>query len=150
MTQMSERRRDIDRLYALLADLRGRVGDYKYLRDSNGRMSWPKRGVYFMFEVGELRDDGRTLRVVRVGTHAVSTGSRTTLWKRLSQHRGPLTGARSGGGNHRGSVFRLHVGCALLNAHPRQFLEARATWAHGSSAVRAGGNSDGSRACGAG
>ena len=87
MTASDERRRDLDRLYGLLAELRERLGGYKYLRDCNGRMSWPKRGVYFIFEDGELREDGHTPRVVRVGTHAVSAGSRTTLWNRLSQHR---------------------------------------------------------------
>ena len=28
------------------------------------------------------------LRIVRVGTHGLKTGSRSTLWGRLSQHRG--------------------------------------------------------------
>jgi hypothetical protein len=37
--------------------------------------------------------------------------SGTTLWTRLSQHRGQL---RSGSGNHRGSIFRLIVGTALI------------------------------------
>ncbi len=59
----------------------------------------------------EMRSDhGSGLRVVRVGTHAVTTTSRTTLWNRLSQHRGV---AKTGGGNHRGSIFRLIVGTAL-------------------------------------
>ncbi len=42
----------------------------------------------------------------------LKAGSRATLWKRLSQHKGM---ARSGGGNHRGSIFRLIVGTTLLN-----------------------------------
>ena len=44
------------------------------------------------------------------GTHGLTDGSRSTLWGRLSQHRGS---ARSGRGNHRGSIFRLLVGIAL-------------------------------------
>lgn len=68
----------------------------------------PSRGVYFFFEPGEEASAGR-LRVVRVGTHALSAGSRSTLAQRLSQHRGS-----SRGGNHRGSIFRLLVGQALL------------------------------------
>jgi len=48
-------------------------------------------------------------RVVRVGTHGLKTGSTSTLWGRVHQHRD----TREGGGNHRGSVFRLHVGQAL-------------------------------------
>jgi hypothetical protein len=33
---------------------------------------------------------------------------------RLRQHRGQLTGRNPGGGNHRASVFRRHVGAALI------------------------------------
>jgi hypothetical protein len=69
------------------------------------------RGVYFFFEGGELRSQsGSGGLVVRIGTHAVSVGSKSTLWGRLAQHRGSL----SGNGNHRGSIFRLWVGSALL------------------------------------
>jgi hypothetical protein len=53
-------------------------------------------------------------RVVRVGTHALTATSQATLWGRLRQHRGHLTGTRPGGGNHRASVFRRHVGAALI------------------------------------
>ncbi len=80
------------------------------------RVQWPAqlplRGVYFFTEPGEFRSDtGTGPRIVRVGTHALKRGSRTTLWKRLSQHRG--TG-HSGGGSHRGLIFRLIVGTALI------------------------------------
>jgi hypothetical protein len=69
------------------------------------------RGVYFFFEPSEGRSDsGGGPRVVRIGTHALGSGSRSTLRQRLGQHRGAL----SGGGNHRGSIFRLLVGQALL------------------------------------
>ena len=67
--------------------------------------------MYLFFEPGESRSgSGAGSRVVRVGTHALKAGARATLWQRLSQHRGS---ARSGGGNHRGSIFRLLVGRAL-------------------------------------
>jgi hypothetical protein len=127
-----DRHPDLDRLYGLLAELRDRLGGYKHLRDCNGRMTWPRRGVYFIFENGERREDGQTPRMVRVGRHAVSAGSRTTLWNRLSQHRG--TAAALGGGNHRGSIFRLHVGAALPACQPEQFTTARPTWGRGSTA----------------
>ena len=88
------------------------VDGFPQLRACHGRMPWPRRGVYFFFEEGEVRSDsGSGPRVVRVGTHALTDRSKTTLWNRLAQHRGV---ARSGGGNHRGSVFRLLVGQALL------------------------------------
>ena len=73
-------------------------------------MDWPRRGLYFFFEPGELRSgSGEARRVVRIGTHALTGGSRSTLWGRLSQHRG----TQRGNGNHRGSIFRLLVGVAL-------------------------------------
>jgi hypothetical protein len=53
-------------------------------------------------------------RVVRVGTHALTPTSKATLQSRLRQHRGQLTGHNPGGGNHRASVFRHHVGAALI------------------------------------
>lgn len=72
---------------------------------------------------------------MRVGTHALVAGSRSTLWGRLAQHRGTLAGAGAGGGNHRGSVFRLHVGAALLAAHPD--LPRVPTWGRGANATPA-------------
>lgn len=77
----------------------------------DGRFQWPQRGCYFFFERGECRrESGSSLRVTRIGTHAVSSGSKTTLWNRLSQHRGIK---KTGGGNHRGSVFRKIVGKSM-------------------------------------
>lgn len=123
---------DVNHFYELLDELKGRLGETRLLRECNGRMSWPRRGVYFFFEPNELRKDSETPRVVRVGTHALKRGSKTTLWKRLRQHRGNIRGARPGGGNHRGSIFRLHVGSAILR---REGLERKyPTWGVGSSA----------------
>jgi hypothetical protein len=77
----------------------------------------PARGVYFFFEDGEARtQSGSDSRVVRVGTHALVAGSKSTLRQRLSQHRG----TKSGSGNHRGSIFRLLVGQALMEEARRQ------------------------------
>ncbi len=112
----SLRAADLPRFYRALGRLEAAVGGKRRLSDCNGRMQWPVRGVYFFFETGECRShSGTGPRVVRVGTHAVSSGSRTTLWNRLSQHRGV---ASTGGGNHRGSVFRLLVGMALMERNP--------------------------------
>lgn len=105
---------DLNRFYELLQRLEQKVGGRRPLGDPDCKLGLPKRGVYFFFEPGEYREDGTTPRVVRVGTHAVSEGAKTTLWNRLSQHRGRLGGSHAGGGNHRGSIFRLHVGTALL------------------------------------
>jgi hypothetical protein len=104
---------DAERFYQLLGRLSEIVGGPRLLRDSRGPDGWPRRGVYFFFEPGEIRAGGG-MRVVRVGTHALTQTSQTILWGRLVQHRGPLTGRHAGGGNHRASVFRRHVGAALI------------------------------------
>lgn len=114
---------DVDRFYRLLGRLSETVGGPRLLRDSQGPGRWPQRGVYFFFEPGEVRASGG-MRVVRVGTHALTETSQTILWGRLAQHRGPLTGGHPGGGNHRASVFRRDVGAALINraAMPDELL----------------------------
>lgn len=88
------------------------MGGPRRLRDCTAA-GWPTHGVYFFYEAGQERADG-TPRVVRVGTHALTLASRTTLWRRLAQHRGRVSGPRPGGGSHRASIFRRHVGTALL------------------------------------
>ena len=99
------------RFYDLLSSLSVSLGGCRHLSECSGRMDWPQRGVYFFFEPGESRSiSGTGSRVVRVGTHAVVNGARSTLWQRLSQHRG---NAKGDGGNHRGSIFRLLVGAAV-------------------------------------
>lgn len=121
--------------YGVLDQLAAAIGGPHTLASSNGRSAWPRRGVYFFFEPGETRlDTGDGARVVRVGTHALTVSSRSTVWKRLSQHRGQ---AKSGGGDHRGSIFRLIVGASLIERKSYGFP----TWGRGSSAspaLRAG------------
>jgi hypothetical protein len=131
------RLQDIRRFYGIMEELENAVGGKRTLESATGRMDWPRRGVYFFFEPGEERTaSGTGLRVVRIGTHALNAGSRTTLWKRLHQHRGSIGGSRPGGGDHRGSVFRLHVGTALIQRdHWPDDVAGR--WATRSSARRA-------------
>ena len=107
------RDRTIGRFYQGLDQLARILGGPRLLRDCAGDDGWPEHGVYFFFETGEARADGGC-RVVRVGTHALTASSRTTLWGRLRQHRGHLAGSQPGGGNHRASVFRRHVGAAII------------------------------------
>lgn len=127
------RARDLDRLYDCFDTLADRIGGYYTLDDCDGRMDWPNRGVYFFFSPEERRGDGQR-RLTRVGTHAVTDGSGTTLWNRLRTHRGFFRGTYAGGGNHRGSVFRLRVGEALCRRDGIEY--AYPEWGNGSSADR--------------
>jgi hypothetical protein len=100
------------RFYSILDAIEKNVGGARRLAECSGRITWPRRGVYFFRELGEQRSDsGEGPRIVRVGTHALREGGGTRLWTRLSQHRGQKS---TGGGNHRGSIFRLLVGSSLI------------------------------------
>lgn len=118
---------DLDGFYALMDDLRERVGGYRYLRSCTSRSGWPKRGVYFFFDDDEPRSGGKGPRVVRVGTHALRYGERSTLWGRLRGHRGRNDGKHPGSGDHRGSVFRKHVGAAMIDRDVK-LAEVGRTW----------------------
>ncbi len=121
---------DHGHFYELLSILEQRLDGPRSLSRSSGRMNWPQRGVYFFREGGEGRTDtGLGPRIVRVGTHALKAGAGTKLWTRLSQHKGQV---RSGGGNHRGSIFRLIVGAALIERDRLDYP----TWGQGNSAPR--------------
>jgi hypothetical protein len=125
-----KRLRDLDRFYELLARLAATGSGAPRLKDCIST-ALPNQGVYFFWQTGENRMtapfDGR---VVRIGTHAVSEGSKATLWNRLRTHRG----GKDGSGNHRGSIFRLHVGQALLRKTERD--AGLPTWGVGQSASR--------------
>ncbi|RVH60065.1 hypothetical protein CN213_06050 [Sinorhizobium meliloti] len=102
---------DLKHLYALLNRLERALGGKRALDNMGTARSWPRRGIYFFYEPGEHRTDtGAGPRLVRIGTHALGVGAQSTLHQRLRQH----GGRSAGGGNHRGSIFRLLVGEALL------------------------------------
>jgi hypothetical protein len=123
------RREDLNSFYGILDELREQVGGCRRLQECTGKSGWPDRGVYFFFEDGELREDQKALRVVRVGTHAITATSRTTLWGRLHTHRGHS----DLGGNHRGSIFRKRIGEALWKVKPHPHA-LTGTWGIRSSA----------------
>ncbi|SDF39291.1 hypothetical protein SAMN04488067_10444 [Halorubrum xinjiangense] len=125
---------DVDRLYELFDDLAERTGGPRRLRDCTGYMDWPERGVYFFFAADETRESTDQPRLTRVGTHAVSSGSGTSLWDRLRTHRGANSGTYEGGGNHRGSVFRKRVGEAMIERDDRH--DEYPHWGDGSGAKR--------------
>lgn len=108
----SKRRMDIEAFYLLLAELENGLGGMRCFGKCTGALDWPDRGLYLFFDHEETRlFDPTAQRVIRVGTHAVSEGSKSTLWQRLKTHRGN----EDGSGSHRGSIFRCHIGTAILN-----------------------------------
>ncbi len=76
---------------------------YGLPRHSSPESELPMNGVYIFFEEGEITEwNGRSIpRIVRVGTHDVDGG----FAERIRQHYRP---------NRKKSVFRRHVGAALL------------------------------------
>ena len=111
-TMHKDRIGDLDKFYSLIRKLSGGLNGGMKLKEATGNNGWPGKGVYFFFEDGEFRKtEPFESRVVRVGTHAVSEGSSSSLWNRLRTHRGGI----NLGGNHRGSIFRLHVGKSLIS-----------------------------------
>ena len=106
----SQRLQLLDNLYDILNQLKsdGRLLKFKELVNNE---LVPTRGIYVFFS----NDEQRILnpfqnRIIRVGTHAVSEGAKSTLYQRLKQHKG----MNNLDGNHRGSIFRLHIGNALM------------------------------------
>jgi hypothetical protein len=97
---------------------------------TTGHLDWPTRGVYFLLEDTERNNKPFEFRITRVGTHAVSSGSRTTLWDRLATHRG----VGNGSGSHRSSIFRLHVGRSIIASGGHANIS---TWGAGQVADRA-------------
>ena len=117
--------------YSILETLEKSLGGARTIAECTGRAAWPRRGLYLFREPGErCSDTGTGPRIVRIATHALTGTSRTTLWRRLSQHRGRA----NGGGDHRTSIFRLLVGSALilergLSSRPREpVLRPHAKW----------------------
>jgi hypothetical protein len=97
-----------DEVYALLEKL-------PRLNHETPSSQLPSNGIYVFFERGELirRKNTVRYRIVRVGTHS----GHNRFQNRIRQHYGRV---RSLGGNKNTSVFRKHVGGALLRkSNPR-------------------------------
>jgi uncharacterized protein DUF6884 len=121
-------KKDIARFYLTMRRLwRGQQGG-RLISELNGKLLWPERGVYFITEKNDSVELKSMPRVIRVGTHAVSNGSRSSLWNRLSSHRG----TSDGGGSHRSSIFRSHVGRTIIKTEPN--FGWPTTWAREQSA----------------
>jgi hypothetical protein len=130
MTLNSQRFEDIISFYNILNELEEIIQGKINLSQCTGSHHWPQKGVYFFFETNQKRtDSGTSLRVTRIGTHALLKGAKTTLWNRLSRHKGSV---KSGGGNHRGSIFRLLVGAAIMSKKKLKYI----SWGKGSSSSK--------------
>jgi hypothetical protein len=128
----------LDRLHTEIDAAADRLGPTCTLLDVASDRFLGARGVYFFLDPAEQRSSGRP-RIIRVGTHALKLGSSTTLRQRLSQHRGTVS---SGGGNHRGSIFRLLVGQAMI---AKGIVEPCPSWGvktHRSAAAKALSSTD--------
>ena len=102
---------DVSRFYDGISKLAKSTGGIRSFNECNGRMYWPRRGVYFIVDFNENHLVSNDFpRIVRVGTHALSEGVKSTLWQRLKNHKG----TKNGGGDHRNSIFRWHVGNAII------------------------------------
>ena len=131
LIEEKSRLNDIDRFYQLMQRIE--VADAEGLLKLGDRSSSevPKRGIYFFMQPTESRmTTPFENRIVRIGTHSVSTGSKATLWNRLRTHRG----GENGSGNHRGSIFRLHVGESFIRKN--RLEKSFPTWGIGQSAAK--------------
>lgn len=118
--------RHLGKLYAMINKARQQGCTFR-LADL-GDQELPARGVYIFVDPAEPNFMGDAPRIVRIGTHAVSKGAKSSLRNRLRNH----LGTSSGSGNHRGSIFRLHIGRAMLEAEGRG--ERLSSWGLGQAA----------------
>lgn len=125
---LAVRIRDLKQLYMCIDQYRD-TGSTFLLKDL-GANKIPEMGVYIFLDHKERNFLGNFPRIVRVGTHGVSAGSRSTLRIRLRTH----LGSGDGSGSHRASVFRLHVGRAMLNAAAA--TDRLPSWGQGQDAPR--------------
>jgi hypothetical protein len=124
--RVSIRIRDLRKLYLYIDTARKKGHTFKFSELPNSKLA--KRGVYIFLDPREENFLNEGPRIVRIGTHAVSFESKSTLRTRLRSHFGQM----DGGGNHRGSIFRLHVGRALLESGELSFQKE--SWGEGQHA----------------
>lgn len=107
--RLEKRRGEISKAYQFFEAIAAQ--GFPSLQELLSENTLPSHGVYFFFDDNEQTTfSSRIPRLVRIGTHGVSAGSAATLRNRLRAH----LGTKAGSGNHRASVFRLHVGRAMI------------------------------------
>jgi hypothetical protein len=122
----------LDATYKIISRLVKKPGLRRLKDVIDGEM--PDSGVYLFFDARERRlKDIDQLRIVRVGTHGVASGSKASLRDRMRTHFGTVAGE----GNHRSSVFRLHIGRSLINAKLAAPIESWGTLADDKGSLQA-------------
>lgn len=119
----------VKQLYDVVYYVANKTSGIRLLSECTGKMDWPKKGLYYILDFSEYSiAQNSSPKIIRVGTHAVSQGSKSTLWNRLKTHKG----LNNGGGSHRSSVFRLHIGNAIIAKNGLNIP----TWAVGQNATK--------------
>jgi hypothetical protein len=127
--RLLDRQSAIESLYECFGRLGNESGLLALREALTGNL--PNQGVYFFFDPCEpTRFSSRVPRLVRIGTHGVSSGSKATLRDRLRTHFGTMDGY----GNHRASVFRQHIGEALIRRD--NLREQFPNWGRGQNVER--------------
>ncbi|NLO21913.1 MAG: hypothetical protein GX119_07915 [Syntrophomonadaceae bacterium] len=116
------RKRNLDTLYQLLENYEERVAQRIALGELNRKLL-PPGGCCFYWEPGENRQDKGKQRIVRVESYPLEDAKRS-MYSQLIKHRGTIAGTFKGGGDHRQSLLRHHIGTALINKN-REFCD---TW----------------------
>ena len=107
---VTQREKDIECFYELLEQLEERVGGSHPIKDFPSVVPPTAKGVYFIFESGEVRSrKSDQPRVVRVGTHGLTARSRSTIWTRLFEHL--MANGRSVFRNDVNRALRKRGGC---------------------------------------
>jgi hypothetical protein len=114
--QSGSRPPKLEEVYQTLGTLHETTDGPYRLNDVDGTLEWPQRGIYIFFssDTDPAVDPVEQWHISRIGTVGDCAGSSATLWERLRAHRGNERGRYAGGGNHRGSIFRKHVGRCLI------------------------------------
>lgn len=107
------RKRDLDTLYRMLEDYEEKAVNRIALSELS-RTSLPLGGCCLYWEPGEKRGDPAKQRIVRVESYPLGK-DKDEMYSQLIKHRGTIAGAYKGGGNHRESILRHHIGTALMN-----------------------------------
>jgi len=115
-TAGSSRPTKLQQFYRELERLQDSTDGPYYLSDVDGSLDWPDRGIYVFFDPqSDLEHQSPDQWYIsRVGTVGDCKGSKSTLWERLRAHRGTTSGSYADGGNHRGSIFRQHIGRSII------------------------------------